>query len=647
MRRNRFKILLIVVTLGTGVLMGRLAYLQIFDHRRYLKDAYGKRVRIEVTRAPRGAILDRNGRVLAQDKPAYDIAIIPGLICTHSPQAEAETIDILARAMHRTPREIRDRIYGPQGIRDRLAKDMQRHLRWLARRNMLKLSDEEAQELVDVVRMCETLAQARADIRARFGTGGLRIFDRQAAGDFVLEADVKPSVRDSVIIEAGDIRGVKVLSSSKRHYPFGESACHVLGYLGQLSQEEYRAKEEEGFFAGGLVEVIGPARYRTLERSNYFAVQPVGRTGVERALEGEMRPCPGARLVALTRDGRETLGRSDAQPGGNITLTIDIHLQKAAEDALAGLKGAVVVMDVHHGEILALASAPRYDLNTFRRPECYDLLRSDEDAPLVHRAVRGQYAPGSTFKILEAVAAVHEIEGFENVRYECHGRIRLGPNTVFHCRNHAPTGPMCLRDALKKSCNIFFYRTASRLGGARLRSWSERFGIGRHTGIEIGDAAGNLVQPRTEGEIANMAIGQGPLLMTPLQMARVVAAIANGGKLVTPHVLLYPEANLETVDLGLREDRLEPVRRGMWAVVNERGGTAYRHARMKRLEVAGKTGTAEIANSNLNNAWFVGFAPFDRPQVCIAVVIEKTAGHGGDTAGPVAREVLRAYFHED
>jgi penicillin-binding protein 2 len=416
--------------------------------------------------------------------------------------------------------------------------------------------------------------------------------------------------------------------------------------VGQLPPDEYEKKEAEGCFAGGLIDVIGPARYRSLERSNYFAEQLFGRAGVERAMDDAMRPSPGARLVVATRDGEETLGRIYARPGRDIALTIDIRLQQTAEETLGESTGAVIVMDVNSGEILALASSPRYDLNTFRKRANYGRLLADPGHPLVHRALAGLYAPGSTFKILEATAAVHEIENFDTVTYECHHRIRLGPNAVFRCNNHASTGPMDLHDALKKSCNIFFYRTASRLGGAKLKLWSERFGIGRHTGIEIGDAKGNLVQPRTEGQIANMAIGQGPLLVTPLQLARVVAAVANGGRLVTPHVVLDLAANLEPVDLGLRDDRLALVRRGMWAVVNERGGTAYRHVRMEHVEVAGKTGTAETADSNLNNAWFVGFAPFDRPRICVAVVIEKTAGHGGNTAGPIAKKVLQAYFNK-
>lgn len=645
MHRNRLTFMLAAIALVMAVLIGRLAQLQLFQHDRYVKDAYGRRVRMEVTSAPRGTIYDCVGNILAEDRPSYDVAIIP-LRFARDRKAEAAAIATLARTTTLPAEEIRRRIYGEGGVTSRLAGNLERQLKWLIKKQMLKLSADDTQAVVEAVRACSSLSSAREAIRGKFGGKCLDVFDRTAAEPFVVDADVTVAVRDTVAIEAGDDSGISIVASAVRVYPYGESACHVIGYVAQLPLEAYEKMEADGYFSKGLKDVIGDARYESLERANYFASQKFGRTGVEAAMDKVMRATTGAALVALKRGDDETIAGRDAAPGKDIILTLNMDLQRAAEDALGERKGAVVVMDVNTGEILALVSWPRYDLNTVG--DRYGALSADDNHPLFHRAAQGQYPPGSSFKVIEAVAAVHEFDGYENVTFECHGNIMIGPLQKF-CRNHAGADAMNLHDALKKSCNIFFYQTASRLGGERLAAWAGRFGVGARTGIELGESAGRIDEPRSSGEIWNTAIGQGTLGVTPLQMARVIAAIANGGKLVTPHVVADPAAEHAAVDLGLREDRLKLVREGLWAVVNERGGTGYVCAHMNNVEVAGKTGTAETNEPDKNDCWFVGYAPYDKPEICIAVVIEKADdnGHGGATAGPVAKQVLEAYFGEE
>jgi penicillin-binding protein 2 len=646
MYRNRLKIILIIIALGAAALVGRLAQLQLLQHARYARDAYGRRVHMEVTTAPRGRIYDCAGNVLAEDRPAYDIAIVPLRTCARDERTEAAAIETLAKAASLPPDEIRYRIYGDDGVAARLAGNLERQLRWLIKKEILKISADDAASIAQSVRNCASLAEARTQIRDRFGRKCLDVFDRAASEPFVIMQDVDVATRDAVAIAATEESGIRIVSSSTRYYPFGASACHIIGYLSQLSPEEYRKKEEAGYFSRRLAEIIGESRYESLERANYFASQKFGVTGMEAALDAVMRPSTGAALVVLARGGDETVASQNASPGADVTLTIDMNVQRAAEEALGERRGAVVVMDVNTGEILALASWPRYDLNTVRAN--YAALSADPEHPLFPGATQGLYPPGSSFKVIEAVAAVHEFEGYENVTYPCHGSIMVGSMEKF-CRNHAGTDAMSFRDALKKSCNIFFYRTATKLGGERLADWAGRFGIGKRTGIEVGDAAGRIDAPQSAGETWNTAIGQGTLIVTPLQMARVIAAIANGGKLVTPHLVLKPARDYSVVDMGLNPDKLRIVREALWAVVNEHGGTAYDYARMKTIEAAGKTGTAETPEKDRNDCWFIGWAPYDKPKICVVVIIEKAPdnGHGGKTAGPVALDVFRAYFGQE
>lgn len=640
MNRNRLQILLLVVAVAMAALLFRLAQLQLADYDRYRADAYGKRVHMEVSGGPRGTIYDRFGRVLAEDVPAYDMGIVPLRACARNTDVEARTVNLLMRCGAGTRDDIMRAIYGDGGVKERLAASVERQARWLMRRGMLKISDADARALVDTVRNCTSLAAARTTIRERFGAKCLEAFDGEAAAAYVLLPRVPINVRDAVAINAPDDSGVKVLSSSWRRYAYGESACHIIGYVSQLSREAYEAKEANGDFSKGLVDVIGQPRYDALERSNYFASQIFGRSGIESAMDDEMRSSTGAAVMVRTPDGDETLNKRDPDPGKDVRLTIDINLQAAAEQALGARKGAVVVMDVETGEILAMATWPRYDLNTVRAN--YAALNADtENTPLVNRAVMGMYSPGSSIKVIEAVAAVHEIPGYESVHHACNGTINVG-GMVGHCRNHM-AGDMDLHMALKKSCNIFFYKTASALGPDKLAEWFAKFGIAAKTGVEIGEAAGRFDKPTSDGATWNTAIGQGTLIVTPLQMARVTAAIANGGKLVTPHFIMEPAAEYKTVDLGLKPDRLKLVKDALWAVVNEQGGTANKYID-PALKAAGKTGTAETAEAKENNTWFIGYAPYDKPKVCIAVVLERVGGHGGDTSGPVADAVLKAYF---
>jgi penicillin-binding protein 2 len=339
------------------------------------------------------------------------------------------------------------------------------------------------------------------------------------------------------------------------------------------------------------------------------------------------------------------------KPGQDVILTLDVPFQSEVEALIdrpenlpAGYgrsRGAAVVIDLASGGILALASAPRYDPNRYEA-DFPDFMLDTLGSPLLHRATAGQYALGSCFKIVIGTAALHE------------GAI--SPQTVFHCA-HAldPARPdrfTCLgwhgdirvRQAYCVSCNVFFYHTAMVLGRDDLVAWARRFGYGHRLGLLGVTEAPGLVSNRTD--VRNLAIGQGELMVTPLQAARMVALAATDGRMWEVHLVRSPrpaDRPLHRVDLGLRSELMEVVREGLTDVVNHDDGTyrgsGYRTVRSDQVTIAGKTGSPEVGEGRPTHSWFVGYAPAERPQIAFAVVFEK-AGHGPTVAGPVARKIV-------
>jgi penicillin-binding protein 2 len=333
-----------------------------------------------------------------------------------------------------------------------------------------------------------------------------------------------------------------------------------------------------------------------------------------------------------------------------------VDLQLACDKILSGKKGAAIVVDPRTGEVLALASHPAFDPNIFVRPNTSDermrLLRDKRSHPLIDRATSGLYAPGSVFKIVTASAALETRKINSQTTFNCTGSYRLG-NATFECWKEGGHGPQEITGGLMNSCNVFFYNTGRAAGVDALEAYAKLFGFGRPTGIDLPDEAAGIVPGRLwkrlhkkdtwyEGETLNYAIGQGYLLVTPMQLLQMMAAVANKGTIVSPYIVKRINkkdiARRHSRSLGLRDSTLRKIREGLYEAVNGETGTAKR-VQVKGVTIAGKTGTAQNPQG-ATHAWFAGFAPFDDPKICVLVFLE----HGGH--GAQAAELARGVFEK-
>lgn len=433
-----------------------------------------------------------------------------------------------------------------------------------------------------------------------------------------------------------------------RLYRHGVQTSHVLGYLGRISEEE-------------------------LERAPgvYDADDLVGKRGIEAVYDRWLRGEDGRVVVIVDSRGRviEEYGREEPRPGNDLWLTLDLRLQQAAERQLRDRVGAIVALDPSSGEILALASSPSFDSNAFVRglteKEWQELVQARHN-PLQNRAIQNTHSPGSVFKIVVGSAGLAEGVITEHTRTYCPGYTTIYGRR-FHCWKPGGHGSVDLVEALAGSCNVYFYELGRELGVERIADYARRFGLGSSTGIRLRTEATGLVpdaawsretrgHPWFPGETISLSVGQGPLLVTPLQMARMVAAVANGGRLVRPR-LVQTEAREPAVrEVNVPGSVLDVIREGLRAVVNESWGTAYRSARLPDVEIAGKTGTAQVvgqrvSSANLDDvpyerrthAWFASFAPVDDPELVVVVFIEHGGG-GSGAAAPVAKAVYETWF---
>lgn len=461
-------------------------------------------------------------------------------------------------------------------------------------------------------------------------------------------------------VNAPDLPGVMIDIGQTRFYPHGALSAHVLGYVAAVSEGE----------VGGdpLLELPG---FR------------IGKAGLEKVHDLSLRGAAGNSQVEVNAVGRiiRELERNEGEPGAEVSLTIDLDLQKMISNRLGDESAAVVVMDIHRGDVLALASNPSFDPNAFNRG-----LRSDEwsslannpRAPLINKAISGQYSPGSTFKMCVLLAALERGMITPDTKHFCNGHVELG-NRRFHCWKRQGHGLMDMAQSLVQSCDIYYYEVAKRLGIDRIAAMARKLGLGSQLGIDLPGEKRGLVPTREwkqkaigtswqKGETLIAGIGQGYILTTPLQLAVMTARIANGGVAVTPRLtrsvtdpaLSKADSTPAFPSLGINRNHLEMVRNAMGDVVNDITGTAFRsRIREDGMAMAGKTGTVQvrriskaerevgvIKNDELpweqrDHAIFVGFAPVDNPVYACAVVVEH-GGSGSKAAAPIAGDVLLA-----
>ncbi|PYK41051.1 MAG: penicillin-binding protein 2 [Verrucomicrobia bacterium] len=458
--------------------------------------------------------------------------------------------------------------------------------------------------------------------------------------------------------------GVDIAIKPVRSYVYGALAAHVLGYVGAPDDID---KEEAKKFT-------------------FYQQDAEGKSNIEKVMDEYLRGKPGVRYLRRNAKGTidGVLREDPPEQGANVLLTIDTRIQAIAEEALRAVSRAgAVVVDPNNGNILAMASVPSLDPNTFIpsiKAKDWKALQKDEGDPLVNRAI-SCLPPGSTFKLITALAGLRGTKNLANAHYNCGGGVSYGDH-FFRCwvaEKHYTHGNIGLMDAIKVSCDSFFYQYGNAAGIQSIDHIGKMLGIGEESGLHLsGEQSGNMPGPEwmqihhpqerwSQAQTANVSIGQGYTLVSPLQLAMAYATIANGGVCYYPRLVdkvlkqdgspvLDEQGNSAAPPSHVRSDlrqeispdQIELVRKGLWKVVNEDGGTGGR-ARLKDWVVAGKTGTAQATDRGHeeNVAWFACFAPFDHPKYVVAVMVQGASGHGGEVAGPIATRILERTLAQD
>ena len=485
--------------------------------------------------------------------------------------------------------------------------------------------------------------------------------DASAYQPRLLKQDVGRNTLAAIEVNKFNLPGVSVDVNLRRHYIYGRMAAHLIGYLSEISPAELKSGLYPDSRSGDLI----------------------GKFGAEKVYENSLRGKRGGRQVEVNANGLvvRILKTVDAEPGHYVFLTIDQRLQHRTEALLDGVVGAAVAIEPGTGQILALASSPSFDQNVFVggiSHEQWDSLISNPFRPMSNRAIQGEYPPGSTYKIITALAGLEEGVIDDQTTFNCPGYYRFG-NRVYRCWKKGGHGKVDIIKAVEESCDVFFYQVGQRLGVDRLAWYAKAFGLGSPTGIFLDQEAHGLIPtaawkkkrtgiPWQGGETLSIAIGQGFNLATPLQMAVLAATVGNGGnryrpmilssiKLADGQILQKNEPRL-TGKLPISPVNLDLVKLGLWKVVNGENGTA-RGSRLADIDMSGKTGTSQVISRKEDetiseedvpihlraHAWFVAYAPSEQPTIAVAVVVEH-GEHGSGAAAPIAREMIKTYLRK-
>ena len=590
--KKRIDIATAIILFLISILVVRLWFLQIHQGADYGTLSEKNRIRMQEIAAPRGNILDRKGRNIITNRPCFNIVWVR----EDAPNPD-EVIKRLAKILDKDITAILDKI--------RTAVDLPRHI----------------------------------PVR--------------------LEEDIDWKTLVNIENRHFELPGIRIEALPTRDYLYKDLASHTIGYLGEVNQKD----------------LSNP------ELKNYQSGDQIGKMGIEKLFEEYLRGDKGHRFIEVDVQGFEQkqLTKEEPLPGNDIQLTIDIDIQYAAEQAMKDKAGAVVAIEVNTGKILALTSSPQLNLKHFVggiSQKNWNKLLNNHQHPLLNKTIQGQYPPGSTYKIITALAALTEGVVTEETVFYCSGSLVFG-NRRYGCWKRGGHGAVNLHRALKESCDVYFYQAGLKLGVDKLAFYADNLGLGHKTNIRLEHEKAGLVptsewklrkrqEPWQEGETLSISIGQGFNLATPLQICTMTAAIVNGGVLLKPQFIESirdPDGNIikefsskhVTKKLGSKE-HLEMIKNALVAAVNEKHGTGGR-TKLKGITVGGKTGTSQVVRlSKFKNvpdkeipykyrdhAWFTCFAPAEKPEIAVTVLIEH-GGHGGSAAAPVAKEVLMRYF---
>jgi penicillin-binding protein 2 len=588
--RQRILCVMLVVSGVFIILLGRLFYLQIIQGENLRRQSEINSIRLEYIAPTRGLIFDRNGQLLVDDRPSFDLTVV-----LKDAKPLAHTIESLSR-----------------------------------------YTGEPAEVLME------------------------KINNRKGGGPYqsiLLKEDIGRDLLAAVETHKHDLPGITVQVKPVRNYIGGRLAAHLIGYLSEIGATE-----------------LGSDKYRANRAGDF-----IGRVGIEKVCESFLKGERGGRQVEVNALGRvaRVLNSVPAKPGDNVYLSIDEVLQTKAEAMLAEKVGAVVAMAPQTGEILTLASSPAFDPNIFvtgMSSAQWNELSSNQARPLENKVVQAEYPPASVYKIVVAMAGLEEGVIDENTTFYCPGFFTFA-GRPYRCWRKGGHGSISLVQALARSCDVYFYQVGLQLGVDRLAWYATACGLGEPTGIDLDHEASGLIPTATwkkrrfkeawqKGETLSIAIGQGYNLVTPLQVLSLTAAIANGGDRMKPQIIrtiksaegevVYQNKPVHLGRVPVSSATLDLVKKGLREVVGGAHGTAHA-INLPGVEISGKTGTAQVVGRKddqvrdddaleiKDHAWFVAYAPSDRPRIAVAVIVEH-GEHGSSTAAPIAKEIIQVYL---
>jgi penicillin-binding protein 2 len=554
-------VFILLVLLGFG-----LFQTQVVKGSYYYELSKRNRVRLIPLEAPRGRVLDQKERLLAANRPSYNVIAIP--------------------------EDITPEVY------PRLAR-------------LLEMPEKE--------------------IRKRMSAGREYPF-----APAVIREDVPQELAFLIEERRPELPGVSVRVEGIRYYPYGETASHLIGYIGTINGKEYSVLDHDRF---GLNSKIG-------------------RAGIEKAFDEDLRGWRGGQQIEVDARGQmvRVLSDRDPEPGSDITVTVDLEFQKRIMEMIKGLHASIAVLDLETEGVLAMASAPAYDPNIFVSPASSEqrlhVLR-DGSSPMLDRGINAAYPPGSVFKLVTALAGLDLGKITPQTRFRCTGSFQLGARSKpAHCWLHEGHGSLNLYEALERSCNVYFWNVAKKLTPDEIAHYAHELGLGEPLRLEISRMAPGLIpdsawkkerfnQPWYQGETLNMAIGQGYMLVTPFEILRLTSIIAKDGQVVEPHLVVQDRTVMpDAPRVAIREENLETIKRAMLQVVESDYGTGQL-ARVDFDKLAGKTGTAQ-APPEKAHSWMTGFFPYKNPKIAFVVFVEH-GGSGGITSARLVKQMLEAW----
>lgn len=666
---NRELVLSFILIVISIIFIFQLFNLQIINGASYREQAENKIVRTETVSASRGEIYDRNGVLLATNRLTYNLELYRTKVdISLTNNSIVELVNIL--------NSNGDDIYSTFPINstqdnfsDEYLNDNDLRVEFLEN---IDLSADATFE--DVINYYGELYGAQdynyedkikiIKVKYEANLNGYSLFN---------SAIIAKNISKNSVAQIEELKsrlyGINIVSVPQRYYVSDTFACHILGYVSKISNDEYNNLKENGYTINSMI----------------------GKSGVEESMETYLKGQDGEKKVVTDSNGNVTSEAvtKEAVSGNNVTLTIDYRIQQVVETALKNTlqnlqngtstgepipeakAGSCVVLDVETGEVLAMASYPTYNINSFVdgiSTQEWNSLMEDEQNPMFNRAISGTYSPGSTYKMLVGMAGLASGGITVDELYTDPGvyPYSYNPKCWIYTAHNTTHGTINLTGAIKGSCNCYFYEVGRRIGISQIVEWAKNFGLGQKTGIELlGEASGNIAGENQDGwslgDTLSASIGQSTNLFTPLQLANYISTIANGGTLnkvsliknvgndvtsillsqIAEYMKEFTGVDFETKSLDISQ-YINPIKEGMYAVTTETGGTAADIFADSNVEVAGKTGTAQVS-SGANNAIFVGFAPYDKPKIAVVAVVEH--GDEGYYLAPMVKEITNEYFN--